>query len=143
MNPVHPPFSLPGELGAVIYEYPENFNVTNATEAASASAASEIQAASVAADAASSTMVSYLRTTPTPNVRNVNDPPYVINNVPGDTAVNALSPNATHADGTLDYEIHNLYGHHLLRATYSALLDVFPGKRPFIIGKLLLIKSLV
>src|SRR4051812_42163331 len=37
MNPVHPPFKLPGEVNNVIYEYPEAFNITNSTEAASAS----------------------------------------------------------------------------------------------------------
>ncbi|KAI9714568.1 MAG: hypothetical protein M1812_006373 [Candelaria pacifica] len=138
MNPVHPPFSLPGEPGAVIYDYPEGFNVTNATEAASASAASSSQAASSSsanAAGASSTMVNYLRTTPTPGVRDINHPPYVINNVQGDLAANAMSPNATHADGTLDYDVHNIYGHQLLNATYNALLNVFPGKRPFIIGR--------
>ncbi|KAI9705826.1 MAG: hypothetical protein M1836_005232 [Candelina mexicana] len=138
LNPAHPPFRLPGEPGAIIYEYPEGFNVTNATEAAVANAASSSQAASsstVDAAGASSTTVSFLRTTPTPNVRDVNHPPYVINNVQGDLASQAISPNATHTDGTLEYDVHNLNGHLLLNATYHALLNVFPGKRPFIIGR--------
>lgn len=33
LNPVHPPFALPGEPGAVIYTYPEGFENTNASEA--------------------------------------------------------------------------------------------------------------
>lgn len=139
LNPIHPPFSLPGEPGAVIYDYPEGFNVTNATEAASVSAAS-VSAASATATATAGTSstaasTSYLRTTPTPGVRNVNYPPYAINNLQGDLATHAMSPNATHADGTQDYEIHNLFGHQILNATYNALLEVFPGKRPFIIGR--------
>lgn len=82
MNPVHPPFGLPGEPGSVIYGYPEGFNLTNATEAAVASSASSSQAAaSSTGEAASSTTPSYLRTTPTPGVREINHPPYVINNV--------------------------------------------------------------
>ncbi|TKA66386.1 hypothetical protein B0A49_05813, partial [Cryomyces minteri] len=40
MNPVHPSFGLPGEPGSIVYDYPEAFNITNATEAASASAGS-------------------------------------------------------------------------------------------------------
>ncbi|ORY16610.1 glycosyl hydrolases family 31-domain-containing protein [Clohesyomyces aquaticus] len=136
LNPVHPPFSLPGEAGAVIYEYPEGFNLTNATEAASASAASSSQAAAKStAPPASSTSTSYLRTTPTPGVRNVNYPPYVINNVQGDLAVHAVSPNATHHNGVEEYDVHNLFGHQILNATYQALLSVFPSKRPFIIGR--------
>ncbi|KAF2470977.1 uncharacterized protein BDR25DRAFT_286318 [Lindgomyces ingoldianus] len=106
LNPVHPPFSLPGEVGNIIYDYPEGFNITNATDAASALAAS-----------------------------NVNHPPYVINHVQGDLTVHAVSPNATHHNGVQEYDVHNLWGHQILNATYQALLSVFPGKRPFIIGR--------
>ncbi|KAF2740600.1 hypothetical protein EJ04DRAFT_597543, partial [Polyplosphaeria fusca] len=34
LNPVHVPFSLPGEPGQISYDYPEAFDITNATEAA-------------------------------------------------------------------------------------------------------------
>lgn len=101
MNPVHPPFLLGGEPGAVIYSYPEGFNLTNTTEAASASAGSMSQASAYpTASSASVNPADALRTRPTPGVRDVNYPPYVINNVQGDLAVHAVSPNATHADGT-------------------------------------------
>ena len=85
MNPVHPPFSLPGGPGAVVYDYPEDFNVTNSTEAAAAASASAAQASanSVSAGPTPTTAPVYLRTTPTPGVRDVNHPPYVINNVQG------------------------------------------------------------
>jgi alpha-glucosidase len=82
LNPVHPPFKLPGEPGNVQYDYPEGFNITNSTEAASVSAASASQSSSTAAKSPTVTMTgptSYLRTTPTPGVRNVDHPPYVIN----------------------------------------------------------------
>lgn len=137
LNPVHPPFSLPGEPGNVIYAYPEGFNLTNATEAAAVSSASASQASVAAATAvsSSSSTTSYLRTTPTPGSRNVNYPPYVINNAQGDLAVHAVSPNATHQGGALEYDFHNLFGHQILNATHQALLSVFPEKRPFIIGR--------
>ncbi|KAF1998665.1 glycoside hydrolase family 31 protein [Amniculicola lignicola CBS 123094] len=135
MNPVHPPFALPGEKGNVIYEYPEGFNITNATEAASASAAASSQAAAMSTADASSTAIAYLRTTPTQGVRDVNYPPYVIDNVQGDLAVHAVSPNATHHNGVEEYDVHNIFGHQILNATYQGLLSVFPGKRPFIIGR--------
>lgn len=134
LNPAHPPFSLPGEPGDVIYDYPEGFNLTNATEAAAASSASASQA-SAASTSSASTSTTYLRTTPTPGVRNVNYPPYTINNNAGDLAVHAVSPNATHQGGTLEYDFHNLFGHQILNATHQALLSVFPEKRPFIIGR--------
>jgi alpha-glucosidase len=146
LNPVHPPFKLPGEPGNEVLNYPEGFNLTNATEAAAISSLSSALAATTATTATSSasatatespssTSESYLRTTPTPGVRNINHPPYVISNIQGDLAVHAVSPNATHHGGTQEYDFHNLFGHQILNATYQALLDVFPGKRPFIIGR--------
>ena len=129
MNPVLPGFPL----GAPVYGYPEGFNKTNATEYAADSAASSSAAAK--SISSSSTSTSYLRTTPTPGVRDINHPPYVINNIQGDLAVHAVSPNATHADGTQEYDVHNLFGHQILNATYQALLRAIPGKRPFVIGR--------
>ncbi|KAF1955215.1 alpha-glucosidase precursor [Byssothecium circinans] len=136
LNPVHPPFALPGEKGNVIYEFPEGFNITNATEAASASAGASSQSAEISATAVPEpSTTSYLRTTPTPGVRNVNHPPYVINHVQTDLAVHAVSPNATHANGVQEYDVHNIWGHQILNATYQGLLAIFPTKRPFIIGR--------
>ncbi len=136
LNPVHPPFLLPGEPGDKIYTYPEGFNITNATEAAIASSLSSSQSASVAKATPPSTQTTpYLMPSVTPGVRNVDNPPYVINNVNGALGVHAVSPNATHHNGVQEYDIHNLFGYQILNATYEALLEVFPGKRPFIIGR--------
>jgi alpha-glucosidase len=139
LNPVHPDFGLGGEPCNIIYDYPEGFNLTNSTEAASASAASSSQSASCSSSTstASSTSTSYLRSTPTPGIRNVNHPPYVINHVQGnhDLAEHAVSPNATHHDGILEYDVHNLFGHEILQATYAGLSAISPGSRPFIIGR--------
>lgn len=136
LNPVHPPFSLPGEPGNVVFDYPEGFNITNATEAASASAGASSQAAANAGSG-SPTKTSYLRTTPTAGVRDVDHPPYVINHVQTghDLAVHAVAPNATHVDGVAEYDVHSLYGHQGLNATYQGLLKVWSEKRPFIIGR--------
>ncbi len=137
LNPVHPPFGLPGEPGNIIYGYPEGFNITNSTEYTSVSAASASAASSASAAAAptTSTSTSYIRTTPTPGIRAIEYPPYVINNVQGALDVHAVSPNATHHGGTQEYDYHNLFGHQILNATYHALLNIFPSKRPFIIGR--------
>ena len=135
LNPVHPPFKLPGEEGNKIFNYPEGFNLTNATEAAVAASASSSQAAATASANDKPTSTSYLRTVVTPGVRDVNYPPYVINNFQGDLAVHAVSPNATHAGGTEEYDVHNLWGTQILNATYSGLLAAIPKKRPFIIGR--------
>jgi alpha-glucosidase len=151
LNPVHPPFSLPGEPGNIVYGYPEGFNVTNATEFSSVSSASAAASSSAAAAVATvssssaggvdqpvsttATTTPYIRTTPTPGVRAIEYPPYVINNVQGALDVHAVSPNATHHGGTQEYDYHNLFGHQILNATYQGLLQVYPEKRPFIIGR--------
>ncbi|KAI1810462.1 glycoside hydrolase family 31 protein [Poronia punctata] len=67
--------------------------------------------------------------------RDLGTPPYTINNYHGGLAGHTMSPNATHGDGTVQYDLHNLWGYQLLNATYHGLLDVFPKKRPFIIGR--------
>jgi len=67
-NPVHPPFSLDGEPGNVIYDYPEGFNLTNSTEAASASAASLSQADATSTPSTSSASSSSSSATPTATV---------------------------------------------------------------------------
>jgi alpha-glucosidase len=138
LNPVHPNFPLPGEPGNIVYDYPEGFNITNATEYSSVQAASSSAAASkssAAGPSPASTSTTYLHTTPTAGVRDINWPPYVINHVQGDLAVHAVSPNASHHGGTVEYDFHNLFGHQIINATYHALLSVFPSKRPFIIGR--------
>ncbi|KAK3899465.1 exo-beta-1,3-glucanase, partial [Staphylotrichum tortipilum] len=134
LNPAHPPFSLPGEPGNLILTYPEGFELTNASEASSASSALHTQTSS-SPPPPPPTPVSYHRTTPTPGTRNINWPPYAINNFHGDLAVHAISPNATHHGGAVQYDTHNLFGHQILAATHAALRAIHPRKRPFIIGR--------
>ncbi|KAI1265016.1 family 31 glycosyl hydrolase [Xylariaceae sp. FL1019] len=67
--------------------------------------------------------------------RDVNYPPYAINNEKGELGDGTMSPNATHHDGSLEYDYHNLWGYQMINATYHALLDIFPEKRPFIITR--------
>ncbi|KAF3922008.1 Alpha-glucosidase [Dactylellina cionopaga] len=139
LNPVHPPFKLPGERGSVIYSYPEGFNVTNSTESAAAAAAAKAQDEWNSQQNPPSTVTTPYYQIPavTPDVRNINHPPYAINHAQGDhdLAVHAVSPNATHYDGTSEYDVHSIWGALEIKATYATLLKVFPGKRPFILGR--------
>jgi alpha-glucosidase len=138
-NPVHPPFGLSGEPGQIIFSYPEGFNLTNATEAAAASSGSSSQAAAFSTSTSSTATTSSSTPTATidTTVENINYPPYAINHhqSPHDLAVHAVSPNATHHDGTKEYDIHNLWGYLETRATYNALTDIHPERRPFIITR--------
>ena len=138
---MHPPFLLPGDPLTFDFNYPEGFNITNATEAASAAAASASQAsaASVSPVLPPATTTTQGRTEPTPGVRNLNYPPYVINNVQAGHALgkSSIAPNATHNDqyNTTEYEMHNLFGLQISNATYHSLLELFPGRRPFTVGR--------
>ena len=141
-NPIHVPFALPGDPNtsiAVDYRYPEAFNLTNATEAASASSAMMSQSSMYPTPSVTPTPT-VGRTLATPGVRNLTFPPYAINNfLDGHSLLKqVISPDATHNDGpynSTEYELHNLYGHTSANATYNSLKAVFPGKRPFFIAR--------
>ncbi|KAI0204340.1 glycoside hydrolase family 31 protein [Astrocystis sublimbata] len=69
------------------------------------------------------------------DTRDIEFPPYAVNNYHGQLGGKTMSPNATHGDGTLQYDFHNVWGHLYLNATYHALTNIFANKRPFIIGR--------
>ena len=81
MNPVHPPFLLPGDPLTFDFLFPEGFNISNATEAVSATAASSSQAAALSSSTILPvpTTTTKGRTEPTAGARNLTYPPYVIN----------------------------------------------------------------
>lgn len=143
------PVLLPGVIGGVS-QYPEHFNVTNRTAYDAFIRAGNYSNTTINTPANLTVIYRNITdlyknvSTPVnyPNVKlpgkgNVNYPPYVLNHdQPGaDLAVHAVSPNATHSDGTLEYEIHNLYGFLQTNATYHALREITPQKRPFIISR--------
>jgi alpha-glucosidase len=140
-NPIHVPFALPGDPDskvAVSFDYPEMFNVTNSTEAASASSALASQ--SSAYPMTSTATTTHLRTSATPGVRQLNFPPYAVKNdaVPGNSLVKqVISPNATHNDAykSTEYDLHNLYGHMSTKSTFNGLKAAKPGVRPFVLAR--------
>lgn len=138
LNPSHPPFLLPGDPGDLTLGYPEGFNITNATEAASASAAAASQSSATATSVSTFPAIPY--TAPTPGSdRQLNFPPYAINNVLAGHSLykSSIAPNATHQDAynTTEYDLHNVFGHMSLNATRNALFSVKPNERPFVIGR--------
>lgn len=136
-NPVHPPFAVGGKAT----EFPEGFNKTNGTEYSSFTSSLSSEAAKTATSSSSVTSSSSTsvdsKNTLAPGKGNINYPPYAINNFQGDHDIGThdVSPNATHADGTLEYDIHNLYGYTQEIATFEALLNIEPKKRPFLISR--------
>lgn len=71
----------------------------------------------------------------TPQQQLYRDPPYRINNADGQLlGHHTIGTTATHADGSLEYNAHNLYGLSEAVATYTALQKII-GKRPFILTR--------
>ncbi|TFK70865.1 hypothetical protein BDN72DRAFT_896086 [Pluteus cervinus] len=66
---------------------------------------------------------------------NLNTPPYAIHNGNGRLSEHALATNATHVDGEVELDVHNLWGLMEEKTTHLALLDILPGKRPFLISR--------
>ncbi|CAG86741.2 DEHA2D03190p [Debaryomyces hansenii CBS767] len=128
-NPAKPNF----EYGDVSDTYPKGFEQSNASEYSSI----QQKASSTSSAASSSTSISDSQNTIAPGKGNINYPPYAINHAQGDhdLATHAISPNATHYDGTIEYDVHNLYGYMEVNATYNALLEAIPNKRPFILSR--------
>ncbi|KAH8892329.1 glycoside hydrolase family 31 protein [Thozetella sp. PMI_491] len=134
LNPVHPPWSdNPGVDSNLVSSYREVEVDSDGNE--SSDYPLSMAPNRRCATSLNSTTTEYFRSKPTPGVRNVNYPPYAINNGHRDLAVSAVSPNATHHGGSLQYDFHNLFGHQILNATYHGLLKISPEKRPFIIGR--------
>ena len=71
----------------------------------------------------------------TPEQQLLRDPPYRIDNAHGQLlGHNTIGTTAQHADGSLEYNAHNVYGLSDAVATHAAL-EKITGKRPFILTR--------
>lgn len=121
-----------------LYVYPRGFNITNATEWEAALRNSSAGSTDTNLTTAPIPLNNDQNTLAPNGGRNINYPPYVVNNkaqVGHDLAKHAISPNATHANGVVEYDSHNIYGLMTSFATYKGMLRAQPGKRPFIITR--------
>lgn len=53
----------------------------------------------------------------------------------GRLSLHALATNASHADGQVELDVHNLWGLMEEKATNIALQSIIPQKRPFLISR--------
>ncbi|RWA07552.1 hypothetical protein EKO27_g7548 [Xylaria grammica] len=67
--------------------------------------------------------------------RDLFNPDYRINNHQGDLSVRTLYTNNTNADGTAQYDTHNMHGLMMITATRNALLARRPNSRPFVLTR--------
>ncbi|KAK3818343.1 MAG: glycosyl hydrolases family 31-domain-containing protein [Benniella sp.] len=68
---------------------------------------------------------------------NPNEPPYRINNnnEHAELGFRTISPDALHYGNVIEYDVHSLYGHMEAIATYNALRELQPNKKPFILSR--------
>ncbi|KAI3341136.1 glycosyl hydrolases family 31-domain-containing protein [Ustulina deusta] len=67
--------------------------------------------------------------------RELFNPAYRINNHQGDLSVRTLYTNNTNADGTVQYDTHNIHGLMMITATRNSLLARRPNSRPFVLTR--------
>jgi alpha-glucosidase len=67
--------------------------------------------------------------------RNLFTPQYRIHNFKGDLSDSTLFTNITNADGSLQYDTHNIYGTMMAAASRAALQARRPGVRPFVLTR--------
>ncbi|KAI0968937.1 glycosyl hydrolases family 31-domain-containing protein [Xylaria arbuscula] len=67
--------------------------------------------------------------------RDLFSPAYRINNHQGDLSDKTLYTNNTNADGTVQYDTHNIHGLMMITATRNALLTRRPNSRPFVLTR--------
>ncbi|WWD08758.1 hypothetical protein V865_006871 [Kwoniella europaea PYCC6329] len=70
-----------------------------------------------------------------PDIPYVDEPPYPIRNQAGRLSAKTVSPNATHYRGLQEYNVHNLWGTMEELAMHDTLLELKPGKRPFMVAR--------
>ncbi|RDB29943.1 Alpha-glucosidase [Hypsizygus marmoreus] len=126
------PVSLPGDPGNLVTDYPECYDPAisgpsgNITVNGTTTCRPDSQAFTLVRrglGAGNQTGV------------DLNTPPYAIHNGNGRLSVHALATNATHVDGQVELDVHNLWGLMEEKATHLALHEIIPGKRPFLISR--------
>ncbi|KAF9043212.1 glycosyl hydrolases family 31-domain-containing protein [Panaeolus papilionaceus] len=137
------PFILPGEPGNPITDYPECILLTTKLPPRSYDSATFGPSGNITVNGTFTCQLT--PSTLTLNRRglgagkesviDVNAPPYAIHNGNGRLSIHALATNATHADGQLELDVHNLWGLMEEKATHLAVQDILPKKRPFLISR--------
>jgi len=125
-----PDIILPGDPGNPVADYPEGYDLAvsgpsgNITVNGSLTYGAGVQSSnnpSGNGDASS--------------IEHSSWPLYVIHNAQGDLSAQTIAMNATHHGGRTELDLHNLFGHLLARAANSAVRELYPGKRPFLISR--------
>lgn len=129
------PFILPGDPGNLVLAYPECYNSTIFGPSGNITVNGKLTCRFNATQV--STLTANKRGLGAGQQKGVdlNVPPYAIHNGNGRLSLHALATNASHADGQVELDVHNLWGLMEEKATHLAVQDIHPGKRPFLISR--------
>ncbi|TFK48006.1 hypothetical protein OE88DRAFT_1665015 [Heliocybe sulcata] len=127
------PFLLPGAPGNPVTGYPECYNDTISGPSGNLTT-NGTSTFSYGSEGTSALVMRGLGAANETGV-NLNTPPYAIHNGAGPLSYNTIASNATHAPGYVELDVHNMWGMMEEKATHLALLDILPGKRPFLISR--------
>ncbi|PFH48160.1 glycoside hydrolase family 31 protein [Amanita thiersii Skay4041] len=130
LSKTDPPFLLPGVPGNPVADYPECYDVKSFGPSGNMT----INGTSTCRPGDSNLATRGLGAGHQQGVE-LNMPPYTIHNGFGRLSEHTLAPNATHVDGIVELDAHNLFGLMEEKATHMALLEILTGKRPFIISR--------
>ncbi|KAG0200794.1 hypothetical protein BGX28_006229, partial [Mortierella sp. GBA30] len=77
------------------------------------------------------------RSRPPVRYARLNQPPYAINNnnEHADLEYRTIAVEALHHGDIIEYDVHNLYGHMEGIATFNALRNIYPTRKPFILSR--------
>ncbi|KAI1787666.1 glycosyl hydrolases family 31-domain-containing protein [Ganoderma leucocontextum] len=123
---------FPGTPGNLVTDYPEGYNATIWGPSGNITINGTLTYGNASADGAHAKRG--LGAAVEHDV-NLNSPPYAIHNADGFLSTHTVSTNATHANGLVELDVHNMWGLMEEKATHRALLDIHPEKRPFIISR--------
>ncbi|KAF9451452.1 glycoside hydrolase family 31 protein [Macrolepiota fuliginosa MF-IS2] len=127
-----PPFILPGDPGNPVLDYPECYNSSTSGPSGNITVNGQLTCQN-----SGSGQLLHKRGLGAGHQQEVdlNTPPYAIHNGNGRLSLHALATNATHVDGQVELDVHNLWGLMEEKATHAAVRSVLPGKRPFLISR--------
>ncbi|KAH9900330.1 glycosyl hydrolases family 31-domain-containing protein [Epithele typhae] len=132
-----PTSHFPGEPGNMVTEYPEGYNSTLWGPSGNITINGTLTFGNNSADFPGVTFPPSKRSLGSADLPegDLNAPPYAIHNGDPSLADNTVSPNATHQNGLVEFDVHNLWGMMEEKATHLALLSLRPTLRPFLISR--------
>ncbi|KAI0353239.1 hypothetical protein OH77DRAFT_1497460 [Trametes cingulata] len=129
-----PTMFFPGTPGNLVTDYPEGYNATIWGPSGNITINGTLTFGNHSTTPSRVLSKRALGAAAEPGV-DINSPPYALHNADGFLSTHTVSTNATHANGVVELDAHNMWGLMEEKATHLGLLELHPGKRPFLISR--------